>query len=231
MKPILLLLAMSTLGTTPSNKGVFLESGGLKISREGYQLILNHEVGGGPSYYNAALKRPEWPGGASGVTIGVGYDLGYNTREQIAKDWCMLSPDILTRLQSCAGITGLAAQRKLAGVRSIVIPWDIANEVYQKSTIPRFAAMTKKAYPGIETLHPHIQSAELSWTFNRGAGITDSPRDLEKRLIRRDTPSAPKNLPAHFRASKRLWVGKGMDGLLRRREDEARLIEAALTTY
>lgn len=229
MKAFLLsiLLAMAAVPSMPSS-GVFLESGGLKISREGYQLILDHEVGGGPSYYNAALKSPEWPGGASGVTIGVGYDLGYNTRDQIAKDWHVLSPDVISRLQSCAGITGQSARLKLASVRSLVIPWDIANDVYQHSTIPRFAALTKRAYPGVETLHPHVQSANLSWVFNRGEGISSSDRDREKREIRANTPSNPGKLPAAYRSSKRLWVGKGLPGLIRRREDEARLIEAAL---
>ena len=224
---------MASLPSAAPTGSVFLESAGLKISREGYQLILNHEVGGGPGYYNACLKHLEWPGGASGITGGVGYDLGYNTKEQIASDWHMLSPDIISRLQSCAGIKGQAARLKLASVRSLVIPWDTANEVYQHSTIPRFAALTKRAYPGVETLHPHIQSANLSWCFNRGDGITSEARDktghdLEKRQIRADTPAHPERLPAHYRASKRLWVGKGLPGLIRRREDEALLIEAAL---
>jgi hypothetical protein len=206
-----------------------LRAGGLEVSREGYQLILDFEVGGGPNYYNRCLQRPEWPGGASGCTIGIGYDLGYNTRAQIAADWVMLSPDVIWRLQSVSGIRGQAAHRKLATIRNLVIPWDMARQVYNSRTIPRFAALTRRAYPGIETLHPHIQSSELSWTFNRGDGISEtSDRDREKREIRADTPDRPARLPAHFRASKRLWVGKGMPGLIARREAEAELIEAAL---
>jgi hypothetical protein len=233
MKPILLLLLLagSLAGgsVSPAKEEVFLKAGGLSISKEGYQLILNHEVGGGANYYNRALKRPVVPGGASGVTIGIGYDLGYNTKAQIAKDWHMLSPSVLSRLQSCSGVKGSAAKRKLASVRSITIPWEFAQEVYRTSSIPRFAKLTIKAYPGIETLHPHMQSTRLSWTFNRGSGISStSSRDKEKRALRRDTPANPKNFPSHYRSSKRLWVNKGLDGLLRRREDEARLDEKAL---
>ena len=113
-------------------------------------------------------------------------------------------------------------------LQSIAIPYNVALEVFNKRTIPRFARLTVRAYPGVETLHPHIQSANLSWVFNRGAGISSTSRDIEKRLIRRDTPNHPERLPAHYRASKRIWLGKGLDGLLQRREDEARLVELGL---
>src|SRR5438067_11642326 len=34
------------------------------------------------------LDQPgEWPGGESGVTIGIGYDLGFATSEQFKADW------------------------------------------------------------------------------------------------------------------------------------------------
>ena len=227
MKLALAILAMSSLAGKPAGD-VFMRSGGLEISREGYQLILDHEVGGGAVYYSRYLQRPTWPGASSGVTIGIGYDLGYNTRAQIDADWSGLSSDVRARLKSVAGVKGLAAKRLLPTVSGIAIPWDDAREVFERRTIPRFAALTVRAYPGVETLHPHIQSANLSWVFNRGSGVTGSVRDAEKRLIRRDTPTHPERLPGHYRASKRLWRGKGVDGLIGRREDEARLVEAAL---
>jgi peptidoglycan hydrolase-like protein with peptidoglycan-binding domain len=40
--------------------------------------IAREEVGG-RDYYDSSCARPAWPGGDSGVTIGVGYDLGYQT--------------------------------------------------------------------------------------------------------------------------------------------------------
>ena len=113
---------------------------------------------------------------------------------------------------------------------SIVIPWEIAERVYKEQTIPRFAKLTERSYPGTATLHPHIQGAMLSWVFNRGQGISPtSSRDMEKRFMRRDIPNRPVNLPAHFRSSKRIWIGTGLVGLIRRREDEARLIESSFT--
>lgn len=216
-------------GSMPATgSDVFLRSGPLAISKEGYNLIINYEVGGGPSYYNRYLQRPTWPGGASGVTIGIGYDLGYNTKAQIASDWRELPADTIARLQSVAGLKGSEAKYRLKTVSSILIPWGVAEKVYKERTIPRFATITERSYQGTSTLHPHVQGAMLSWVFNRGGGISSSSRDREKRNIRSFIPSQVRKLPAEFRASKRLWVGKGLDGLLSRREAEARLIESSL---
>lgn len=207
-----------------------LQAGWLTISSQGQKLILDHEVGGGKPYYVRCLQRPSWPEGQSGVTVGIGYDAGYNTREQIAKDWGdKLPAGIVARLQSCAGIKGQAAKLKCRSLQDIVIPWEAALEVYQQRTIPRFSLLTKSAYPGVETLHPSVQGAYLSWVFNRGNGISNSSRDLEKRLIRRDTPNAIKQVPSHILASQRLWIGTpNGNGLCRRRRAEAALIQSTL---
>ncbi|MBX3740262.1 MAG: hypothetical protein KF712_04680 [Akkermansiaceae bacterium] len=220
---ILALAALIPLHAQPTHTGP------LTLSAEGMKLILDHEVGGGAPYYNRQLIHPTWPGGASGVTIGVGYDLGYNTRGDIARDWSALPPAAIRQLQSCAGITGTAARLKLPAVRHLIIPWESALGVYQRSTIPRFTAATRAAYPGVHTLHPHIQSAMLSWVFNRGPGIhPTSVRDREKRAIRSAIPARPSALPPQIRASKRLWTGTHLTGLIRRREAEAKLVERAL---
>ena len=206
---------------------VFMRSGGLSISEEAYNLVIKHEIGGGASYYNRYLRKPCYPGGASGITIGVGYDLRFNSKAQIAADWKMLHPDTVARLQTMSGKQGTSSlARSLA---SISIPYDVALEVFKRNTIPRFASMTRSAYPGVEKLHPHIQGSMLSWTFNRGGGISpSSSRDLEKRNMRAAIPAKPERLPGQFRASKRIWVGKGLDGLIGRREDEALLSELGI---
>lgn len=223
MKTLLLLL-LSSIGALRAEERT-IEAAPLKLSPAGWQLILDFEVGGGAVYYNRKLQHPTWPGESSGVTIGVGYDLGYNSREQIARDWSSLPPGVVSRLQSCAGIKGAAGKLKVAGVRDILIPWNVAMDVYQRKTVPRFARMAAAAYPGTERMHPHVQASMLSWVFNRGAGVTDSGRDREKRMIRSAIPGRPQDLPAQFRSSKRLWVAT--PGLVRRREAEAKLIEAS----
>lgn len=217
-------------GAFVPKKDVFVESGGLAISQAGFKLILDYEVGGGEPYYNRYLLHPTYPGVESGVTVGVGYDLGYNSKAQIAADWGHLPASTVARLQACSGIKGSAAKLKLGSVKDITIPWADALRVYKAKTIPRFSAITKEAYPGTETLHPSVQGAMLSWTFNRGGGISPtSNRDLEKRLIRADIPSNVPALPKHFLASQRLWIGTSVGkGLCRRRQAEAALIQSSL---
>ena len=75
------------------------------LSAKAYKLILDFEVGGGAGYYNARLSRPSWPGVQSGVTIGVGYDLGYYSKSAFALDWRdRLDPDDFARLERCVGL-------------------------------------------------------------------------------------------------------------------------------
>lgn len=224
-----MLLAGSVIRDAAPASDIAIEAQGLKISKAGYKLIMDYEVGGGKPYYVKYLQHPSWPGGFSGPTFGVGYDAGYNTKEQIAKDWAELPPATLKRLQACAGVKGQAAKLKTREVRDISIPWELALKVYNQKTVPRFAAITKSSYPGTETLHPSVQGAMLSWVFNRGGGITSSKRDLEKRQIRADIPRNVPQLPKHFLASQRLWIGESNGtGLCRRRRAEAALIQSTL---
>src|SRR5262245_51259355 len=37
--------------------------------------------------YKATYHRPTWPGGESGITIGIGYDLRMQTARQFDTDW------------------------------------------------------------------------------------------------------------------------------------------------
>src|SRR5690606_12319774 len=73
-------------------------------------LIVRWEVSS-PAYYRKQLERPIWPGGASGVTWGIGYDGGHQVRATIKDDWqAHLAVD---RLVTTAGITGQRAKAAL----------------------------------------------------------------------------------------------------------------------
>lgn len=225
--PWVAVLAMSAVPATTATKGDGYGAGPLKISKESYELIVYSETGG-MGYYNRALKNLTWPGGASGVTGGIGYDFGYNSREQIAADWSHLDAKRITAFQSVAGLKGQAAKAALSRVRSIIITWDEAMVVYQKKTMPRFGKMTSDAFPKLTSLHPHCQGTMLSQVFNRGAAMAGNSR-LEMRQ-QRDAIAAgkPKPVPQYILNSRRLWVGKGLDGLLKRRASEATLFQKGL---
>lgn len=199
-----------------------VKAGPLSISREAYNLIVEFEVGG-RSGYN---PRPEWPGASSGLTIGFGYDLGYNTPSTIKANWHGLIPsDKLERLAKLAGITGQKAASLPKLTRDISIPWEAAQTVFLEQSAPRFGRLTADTFPGVTNLSANQQGVLLSLVFNRGSSLTGDRR-TEMRAIRDAVSSGDvSSVPFQIRKMKRLWVGQGVDGLLRRRDAEAKLFE------
>jgi hypothetical protein len=194
-----------------------------------FQLILDFEVGGGEVYYNRKFARPTWPGGDSGVTIGVGYDIGNNSLEQFMGDWKSRIPDWpFQLLRTCVGIRGPVAKERLPLLTSVNIPWESALAVYRSCTIPRFYTWTASLYPGLEKLPGDAQGALVSLVYNRGGNMEGDRRremrEIRDAVARQDLRAIAQNL----RDMKRIWVGQGLDGLIARREAEARLVESAI---
>jgi len=200
----------------------------LPISQKALDLIIKHEVGGGEPYYNKALKKPCYPGGASGVTIGVGYDLGYNSEEQFTADWGkVLTGDIFARLSKCLGAKSASAKSLIPSVKDIEIPWESALKVFKESTLPRFVNETLKAFPGANELHPDAFGALVSLVFNRGAAVTGKNREEMKNIRGLISSKNYAAIAKEIVNMKRIWVGKGLDGLLRRRDEEAALVKGS----
>ena len=200
----------------------------LPISQKALDLIIKHEVGGGEAYYNKALKKPCYPGGASGVTIGVGYDLGYNSEEQFTADWGkVLTGDVFAKLSKCLGSKSSAAKSLIPSVKDIEIPWESALKVFKESTLPRFVKETLKAFPGADELHPDAFGALVSLVFNRGAAVTGKNREEMKNIRGLISSKNYAAIAKEIVNMKRIWVGKGLDGLLRRRDEEAALVKGS----
>src|SRR5581483_10380993 len=94
------------------------------ISQAADDLIVASEVGS-RAQYEKKYRRPEWPGGASGVTVGIGYDLGYTTPAKVRSDWLPLTDGpTVEAMVSCCGVVGEAAKPRTALVRDrIDISW------------------------------------------------------------------------------------------------------------
>lgn len=95
----------------------------LKLSKNAInKAILAFEVGWSPTsgfaYYNQRLKKPTVPdpeNTSSGVTIGIGYDCGYNTAAQIRQTWQSILPlHQVNALAACAGLKKQAAVNALS---------------------------------------------------------------------------------------------------------------------
>lgn len=207
----------------------------IKLSKKSVDLIVFAEVSS-PAYYNKFLQSPVWPKGESGVTIGVGYDLGQVTKEKITKDWGNdVSPKELAIIVKCAGLKGTKAQAFLknnADVKALKIPFDTARNVFYDDMLPKYVKSTAAIYPGLEELEPDAAGALVSMVFNRGASLEGSSRSemaAIKPLVPQKNYTAIAALVDH---SKRLWVGKdGMAGVVKRRELEAAMIKNAVRTY
>ena len=203
----------------------------LTISRSGMDLLIKHEISS-RAYYNRSLKKPAWPGGGSGITIGIGYDLGYNSAAQIRKDWGgRIADHSLEKLLKVAGLKGDAARKKLGGLKSITIDLDTASQVFSESTLPRYAKSTRKAFPGIEDLYPDAQAALLSLVYNRGTAMSGSKRREMAQIKKRVPQQDYAGIATAITGMKRLWVGKGLAGLLKRRDEEAALVLNAKRRY
>lgn len=196
------------------------------IAQEGIDLILEFE----------GLDQPgRWPGASSGITLGHGYDLGYTTEATFVEDWARhLDPRHLERLKAAIGVKGSAASRLASAFEEIRITPYAADEVFVRATLPTFIKRTRAAFPGIDSFPVLVLAALVSLVFNRGEAM-DGERRKEMRAIRDmvanpvpDKSEAIRFIAAKIRSMKRLWIGQGVDGLIRRREAEAVLVENAL---
>jgi GH24 family phage-related lysozyme (muramidase) len=198
-------------------------AGFLVVSKESFQFILEKE---------GYSKYPYVPAGASGVTIGYGYDLGQQSVLQVRQDLAQLyAQSDIEALIGAVGRQGDQARSILSSVSHISVSKEnsIALAVRMKK---RYAQLVIDAYPGVMDLHPHCQGALLSLVVNRGNSFSRPTTDsrLEMKQINDDLLSrTPEKIPSRLRSMKRLWEGKaGLGGLITRREDEAKLFERGL---
>lgn len=195
----------------------------MNLSTKGIDAIIRWETGG-ESYYD---PNPEWPGGESGITIGVGWDLGHAHAGETTRAWKgKVTDSALALLVSVSTHKGAAAQERLPHVRHLSIPWAAALEVFQVTTIPTWYLRTLRIYPQVEGLPGDCAAALVSLVFNRGASLTGDRRSEMVRIQELLRAGAYAKIPAQLRAMTRLWPT--VKGLRRRREEEADLFESGL---
>jgi len=204
-----------------------------KLETNGVAFIAAEETGG-LSYYNAITRYPHFPGLSSGVTIGVGYDLRYNSKANFQQLWGnYLSQKIIDELSKDIGKRGTKKRIKELRNLGIEIPFKSAWPVFIEETLPRFYNMTNSIYPSLAELPNMCRSTLVSLVYNRGSSLSGSRR-IEMRAIRDILSDAAKpNLNKQERkeilvgiedqliSMQRLW-GMG-SGVYKRRQSEANL--------
>lgn len=184
---------------------------------------------GGKSYYERYLKTPTWPGGASGVTIGIGVDLGYiQTNEFDLHFSKYFSKNNVNRLKRTIGIKGSSAKPLISQIKDIELSWDNASDAFREWTLPKFWKLSNNLWKGLDQLEEPAQVALVSIVFNRGTSIEGSSRTEMKKIKDLVLKKDYLGIANQIRSMKRLWVGKNMNGLLKRRDVEADMVESCV---
>jgi GH24 family phage-related lysozyme (muramidase) len=201
-----------------------------KPSSNTLDLLFKYEVGGGQKYYEKYLSKFTWPGGASGPTIAIGIDCAYYSREELDKIFSFLSEKEIELIQNSTGKIGEKGKEytKILRGAGITVNWKQALQIFETLTWPKFTKLAEKTFPGLSELHPNAYGAIVSLVFNRGTSLVGDKR-LEMRNIRVLVPKKDySKIAQEFRSMKRLWKGKNLNGLIERREAEAKLVETSL---
>jgi len=199
------------------------------ISKKSIELIIQHEIGG-RQIYEKRYNKVYWAGGESGATLGIGYDMGYNTEKQFLLDWSgSLNLNFVNALKPLCGLKGEKVKGMLKGeILNVRIPYNTAYEVFVKSSLPRYYAMTKKIYPNMDLLNDDTKGALVSVVYNRGNKLEGDSRAEMRAIVDLIAKQDYEGIAEQIEKSKRLWEHKNLDGLVTRREAEADLIRESI---
>jgi len=199
------------------------------ISEQARDAVIGFEVSSRREY-ERTYKRPEAPAGQSGITVGIGYDLGYNSASDVRAHWKgLLADELIERLVKACGLKGPSARSRLSEFRDIIVPWDAALEVYQRSTMPRFGRKVLNTFPNAVEIKGHAFGALFSLVYNRGESLSGESRREMASIRDLMEQRAFDKVPGQIRAMKRIWEGRpGFRGVLLRRDAEAILFDRGL---
>jgi len=189
------------------------------LPTEAVTFIVNEEVGG-RKYYDRHVAMPHFPGEASGVTIGVGYDLRFQEAADFETDWAgILTAEQMAALRPHLGKKGSAAA--VAALGDLRIAFPDAWKVFVKRALPRGIQQTEHCYGALSQLPPLCRGALVSLVYNRGTKLTgDSRREMKAIRDHIDAGNLDR-VAAEFESMKRLWPDS--EGLRKRRDKEAEM--------
>jgi hypothetical protein len=217
--------------TGPERAPIRAKKSNRAISSRGSDLILASEVTG-ESTYRQRYTGPVWPHGESGITIGIGYDLGESRADYFHEDWgAYLDSRTISILTPTCRITGQAAATALTGLERISIPWEVALSQYRNETLPRYIGETERALANTSSLSDDSLGALVSLVYNRGVTFNrQEPRYAEMNHVKNHMDSLEfRNVPVDLRCMERLWKKQPkFRGVVIRREAEAALFQYGL---
>lgn len=197
----------ATAATAPSPAGGTAASG---VSAAGLDAIFRREAQAGVS------NRPHWPGGASGVTLGPGYDLKGRTPDSVVADLTAIGVDrgAAQQIARGAGLSGAAARDFAAANRSTVNLTATQETALLGRTVAPYADAVRAQVR--VPLNQNQFDALVSFAYNIGTGGFEGSTTL-RRLNAGDYAGAADAM--------RMWNksdGAVVQGLVNRREAEVR---------
>lgn len=223
-----LLLLLASVGNA--------ESGHLPVPVSGsaVDLIVRYEVGS-EKLYTARYQRPLVPCSSnqvdtcySGVTIGIGSDLGHQSQQVILSVW--KDHRYLSDLVAASGVRGGAALVLVRRMQHIETPWPLAYDVFINTDLVRYWRIANGAFgDNFIRLSREAQGALTSVVYNRGGSMA-GPSRREMREIRDVCIPAMNEacIATQLLEMRRLWKTKG---LVERRAREALLITTRGAQY
>lgn len=217
IRALVLLLALSTV---PIAKADTLPP----LCERAVDLIIAFEIGS-PQTYQRKYQHPIWPGYHSGVTVGIGYDLGYQHASIIATDWSTHPHAV--RLATAAGITGPLARDAARKLADISIEYGMARQVFDQTSVVIHHRIARRVFrqEAFDRLPCNARGALVSLVFNRGGSMAGNAR-IEMRHIRDVCLPAEdvQCIATQIRAMTRIWAGSSIErGMRNRRFAEADL--------
>jgi hypothetical protein len=202
-----------------------------EISEGATKLIIAAEITNKRTY-ESKYSSPVWPGLMSGVTIGIGYDIGWVSQSDLAQDWKSYIDDkTIEILSRASGRRGSAAAELLDALKAIKIQWNSASDEFYSETLPRCIGATESALPNTSVLSNDCFGALVSIAYNRGPAFGEAgDRYREMRAIHDYMNQKHfQQIPVVIRRMKRLWLNDPKArGVVLRREAEALLFESGL---
>lgn len=204
--------------------------------------LIGREETGGLDFYESITRWPHFPGESSGVTIGVGYDLRFNTEEDFRELWSPWLPGAaVEELVQDIGRRGTKTRVQALRRKGVEVPFKAAWPVFVRQTLPRYHAQTEAVYPSLPRLPDLCRSALVSIVFNRGSSLRGSRRREMRRI--QEILAAADDLSLHkpkrrmiladveeeILSMKRLWAPGS--GLIKRRQAEANLWREGLDAW
>ncbi|WP_225984677.1 glycoside hydrolase family protein [Noviherbaspirillum aerium] len=192
----------------PVPQGISRPSSALCTSHQGLSFIYGHEA------LAEVSNRLHWPRGASGVTLGPGYDMKERSAASVAADMQAigLAASVARQIANAAGLANQAAAKFVEDHGSLVKLNRMQEMQLLRHVIPRYESLVKRMI-NIDLLQ-HEFDALVSFAYNPGGQF----RTVAHQINEGHVANAMKTIRS-------VVTSKGVvfRGLVRRRDHEVAL--------